>query len=263
MAPNTDARATASTTPLHDGAAPVQTPESSMGLSIGQSWSMREAAEVCGVSLDTIKRRRRDGAFPGASMVDGAWQIPSAELANVAAAEGWTLVLPDAEHGAEPEATGVQSTRADSGVLGAVRVAELEAQLVHVHELHGAEIDAKDAERVAQVDQMKTEHAAEVGSMGERLDRANSDIEKVTAERDRARSDLEHLRAELDRVKAEKADIEKTAAVAEALAAERAEMLAKVETAATDSGERADAAVAALGWLGRRRYRRNVTAGDL
>ena len=245
MTSSTNARTEASTTPSHGADALGQPSVQSPGARMGQTWTMREAADVCGVSLDTIKRRRRDGLFPGVAKVDGAWRIPSAELAKVAADEGWSIVLPDALPGAEHDAGGVQVEAAAPDVHGAVRVAELEARLVHVHELHGAELAAKDE-----------------GHAGE-LDRVQTDLDRVTADRDRQRSDVDHLRAELDRVKAEKVELEKTAAVAEALAAERAEMLAKVELQAEDAVVRADGvaaerdrAVSLLGWMGRNKYRK-------
>ena len=224
----------------------------------GNSLTLREAATRCNVSPDTIKRRRQDGAFPGAEKVDGAWRIPLTELNSVAQESGWKIGLDQAPlviDSAPPHASATPSPRQDSNVRNAAHVAELEIRLVHASELHGAEIERERAERATEVG----EKIAEIGQLKQGLDAKAADLDRVAAERDRHRSDVEHLRAELDRVKAEKADIEKTAAVAEALAAERAEMLAKVESAATDSGERADAAVAALGWLGRRRYRRSTT----
>jgi hypothetical protein len=45
--------------------------------------TMREAAELCGVSFDVIKRARVAGRFPGAEQADDAtrtWRIPLGEL---------------------------------------------------------------------------------------------------------------------------------------------------------------------------------------
>lgn len=59
--------------------------------------TFNEAAEAAGVSRDTIKRRHRAGAFPGAERDDrGAWRVPTAELI----AAGFTLHAPGA---GEPE----------------------------------------------------------------------------------------------------------------------------------------------------------------
>lgn len=46
-----------------------------------QMFTQREAAEACGISIETIKRRRTAGAFPGAEADDrGVWRIPLADL---------------------------------------------------------------------------------------------------------------------------------------------------------------------------------------
>ncbi|MGY2084858.1 helix-turn-helix domain-containing protein [Blastococcus sp. SYSU DS0539] len=46
-------------------------------------FTLKEAAEACGVSRDTVKRRLADGQFPGAVKDDGesgAWRIPLVDL---------------------------------------------------------------------------------------------------------------------------------------------------------------------------------------
>jgi hypothetical protein len=142
------------------------------------SYTLREAAEACGVSVDTIKRRRKDGEFPSASQVDRAWRIPSAELAKVATEAGWSLTLSDAV--APVHAPGNTSGNAlvdaprQAPVRAQVQIVELEAAAAHREELHSAE-------------------------MARTLD----DLQRITNERDRARSDLEHERTRLDALAAE------------------------------------------------------------
>jgi hypothetical protein len=41
-----------------------------------------EAAHLCHVSKNTIRRRQADGHFPHAEEVDGAWMIPVADLVS-------------------------------------------------------------------------------------------------------------------------------------------------------------------------------------
>lgn len=232
MSANTDA------SPMQKSPVPDAgtTPSNVHEARIGQSWTMREAAEATGVSLDTIKRRRRDGAFPGAAKVDGAWRIPSAELAKVATEEQWVVHLPGAPHDADP----VQAQSTAQGPHDAVPGASIE-------QLHAAELKqaALTAER----------------------DRIVDDLARVTAERDRARSDLEHERSELSQLRVEKSDVEKSAAVAEALAAERAEQVAKgdereqqLQRDLVAERARADGLADSLGWRARRRLRKTPDA---
>lgn len=47
----------------------------------GHRFTLTEAAEACGVSRDTIKRRRAAGRFPNAAKdAQGAWRIPVGDL---------------------------------------------------------------------------------------------------------------------------------------------------------------------------------------
>lgn len=41
---------------------------------------VNEAAQACGVSVDTVRRRLREGHFPSAARIDGRWQIPLEDL---------------------------------------------------------------------------------------------------------------------------------------------------------------------------------------
>jgi hypothetical protein len=53
---------------------------STRGTPQGMRFTIAQAAEACGVSRDTIKRRRAAGAFPNAEQDGGAWLIPLADL---------------------------------------------------------------------------------------------------------------------------------------------------------------------------------------
>jgi len=76
----------------------------------------REAARLCGISYDSIRRRQAEGAYPHAEERDGAWVIPVSDL--VAAGD----LDPTAPVEAPP-------ADRDSGGGDAVRIARLEAAL--------------------------------------------------------------------------------------------------------------------------------------
>lgn len=40
----------------------------------------KEAARLCGCSVDSIRRRQNEGDFPNARLDDGAWMIPVSDL---------------------------------------------------------------------------------------------------------------------------------------------------------------------------------------
>lgn len=50
------------------------------------AYTLREAARICGVSRDTMKRRLAEGVFPNAwrddAEIGAAWKIPIADLLN-------------------------------------------------------------------------------------------------------------------------------------------------------------------------------------
>jgi hypothetical protein len=50
-----------------------------------------EAASLCHVSKDTIRRRQADGAFPNAEELDGAWRIPVADLVAAGLIDPWAV----------------------------------------------------------------------------------------------------------------------------------------------------------------------------
>ena len=91
--------------------------------------SRTQAAELCGVSIDTIKRRLRDGWFPNAwrSGVDRRWSIPLRDL--IAAG----LLSPDALDAPQPESTDLAHSHVTAAVgiggsAGEVSVGEVVAE---------------------------------------------------------------------------------------------------------------------------------------
>lgn len=221
-----------------------------MPLGKANSFTHREAAQACGVSVDTIKRRQKDGSFPGAEQVDRMWRIPSAELAKVAADSGWSLVLP----GAEPKQTPKQSARAAHAAAEAsawADIARLEAELA--------------AERQSAADRVEAQeslHTLELAG-------AEKDLKRTTAERDQARSDVEQYRTQVEQLRMQVSELETANAVAEALATERAEQLEKAENQIqvhmqekADALARADAATDAHGWFSRRKFRKALELRD-
>jgi hypothetical protein len=50
-----------------------------------------EAAALCGVSKDTIRRRQRAGRFPNAEETDAGWMIPVADLVEAKLLDPWDL----------------------------------------------------------------------------------------------------------------------------------------------------------------------------
>lgn len=173
-----------------------------------QTWTMREAADMCAVSLDTIKRRRSKGRFPNARKDEmGTWRISSNDLAAVARAEGWGLTLPDA---ADRAGEG-QSELAPPVAPGASTGADSEQQAQLLQRVHEAE-----AARMAD----------ELARAQEDVARAASSTDQALAERDRARSDLEHERSERQRLEVAAASAEATA---EAVSSERDRLLIEVD----------------------------------
>jgi len=73
-----------------------------------------EAAQLCGCSVATIRRRQNAGDYSGAEQIEGTWYIPVADL--VAAGDCFPTGMPD-----------VSGHVGDSA--GEIRIAGLEAAL--------------------------------------------------------------------------------------------------------------------------------------
>lgn len=100
-------------------------PQPGMPLDPGARFTIAEAAHVCGVSVDTVKRRLRAGALPGASRRpgdgNGTWLIPAPDLVGAG-------LLPAA---AVADAAGLAEQRRELREVGLLRqrVAEMDAAL--------------------------------------------------------------------------------------------------------------------------------------
>ena len=194
--------------------------------------AFREAAEVLGISLSTIKRRHKDGLLDEAVLRSGPggeqWAIPTSELGQLAERNGWVvnLDLRESTRDSSPDATMPQ---------------------VEVEAMVQARVEATRAkDRLIELErQMK---------------RSESDLEHERAEKDRLESALTQTQSELGQVRSE-------LAVSSALVGERGETVSRLEEAGVVQGERVvgltERAVRAeaeaeqlrnsLGWLARRR----------
>ena len=100
------------------------------------SWTLSEAAALCGVSRSTVRRYREDGRFPHAFKdTAGLWKIPTEDLLAV----GWTTSASATDVPPEP-ALGVPTVEPASHPADE-RIKELERAL----ELERARADAAAA----------------------------------------------------------------------------------------------------------------------
>lgn len=234
------------------------TSTSTSTLDVTNSYTIREAATMCDVSVDTIKRRLQDDRFPGAEQIKGRtgneWRIPSSELAAVATAEGWKLDLATAlpEQAPQQDAQALQDL-VDRAVAEAAGRAEAEAKLEHAQ----GDIDrlTKSIERAeSDVEHWRTEHgqverdlvdakarAAELRIQLEKAEKLNTE---VAQDRDSMGDKYHELEKEsAESLSALSADLETAKAESESLVGERDELAAK--TAALESS---------MGWWSRRKY---------
>lgn len=100
------------------------------------SWTLSEAASLCGVSRSTVRRYREDGRFPHAFKdTAGLWKIPTEDLLAV----GWTTSASATDVAHEP-ALGVPTVEPARNAADE-RIKELERAL----ELERARADAAAA----------------------------------------------------------------------------------------------------------------------
>ena len=159
----------------HDGG-------STRGTHLGVFFTIAQAAEACGVSRDTIKRRRAAGAFPNAVLEGGAWAVPLADLLAAGLQPG---------RPAQPDAP------ADGGGDGETTVIDLREQIA---DLRGrlAERDRAEARSAELVEQLQ---AALRGQM-RAIEAGRADADGRIAALEQARADaaagLEQARAAAD-----------------------------------------------------------------
>lgn len=196
------------------------------------SYTVREAAAACGVSVDTIRRRLTDGRFPNAEQRRGRtgdeWQIPGADLGLVAAAEGWSLSIASAE------------PRLDEGF-----VERYEAAIVAA-----AKAEAQHSHLAGQLEQAIRER-----------DRARSDLEHEQSELRRSQNDLTEAaqRAAVAQARTEeiRGELERTAERFTELRTEFDELRdahIDMEVAHAEALTKVDQLSASMGWWTRRRY---------
>ena len=119
---------------------PVRAKEASVvsviAVDITAELGRHEAAEACNVSLTTIKRRLKSGAFPHARQVglDRAWVIPVRDLADVGLLPANALALPAMPAGSDAAPRSV-------GAPGQAQLAEATAEIRGLREALAA---AKD-----------------------------------------------------------------------------------------------------------------------
>ena len=241
-------------------------PEQSTSTSIStldatNSYTIREAATLCDVSVDTIKRRLQDERFPNAEQTKGRtgneWRIPSDELGDVAKAEGWTVDLAAAALQQDEPQQGAPALQdlVDQAIADAAGRAEAEAKLEHSQ----GEIDrlTKSLERAqSDVEHWRTEHGQterDLVDANARLDELRGQLgkaENLRAESAQQRDSLDQQHRELQKMSAE------------ALSAASAELTTAQTENQTTLGERDELAdkltkaEASMGWWTRRRYNR-------
>ncbi len=195
---------------------------------------IHHAAEVFGVSRETLLRRLDGGGLPEAVKRGGSWTVPTEALAAMAEREGWPLDL-TIKNG-EPRVAAVPE--------------QLDRYINETMAAHAAVVLAKTQATAAR---------AEARDLSRRVKVLTNDLEAERAERSRATAAL---------VEAEKAQaiIERDRAVAEARAdevrkqveqerVERSLLSSRIGSLEADREE----AMAAMGWWSKRRYDRRRT----
>jgi len=168
---------------------------------VGESLSLREAAEVFGVSVDTLRRRIKDDRLPEVESVQGQYgseyRLPISSLKAVSEREGWAIGVVDAD-----------STAADP--------MQTPAQAV------GIGIPEEILDRLLAAEGSAAGSAAELNAAQDRL-------RGLEAQLHQARNDLEHERSESERLRADLAESAKTEAVATARTEEVKARIADLE----------------------------------
>lgn len=190
---------------------------------------LTEAAEVFGVSQETLKKTLDNGAVPEAVRKDDSWSLPSDSLSRIAEREGWPLDL----NGQRPS------------------MAELPDQLDrYVSETlaaHAAVVLAKTQATAARAEAQQARH---------RLKQARQDLEAEQVERQRATAELAESERERSVLDTGKAVAETRAEeIRRQLDYERSQRDYLTQRIGTLEQER-DELVASMGWMSRRRLRR-------
>jgi predicted site-specific integrase-resolvase len=196
---------------------------------------LRDAGEILGVSVDTLKRRIKTGKLPEAIRPDGdkgPWQVPRDQLGAIAEREGWIIDLRD---GAE-----------DPGV------SEFLEQLLGLRtELTEAVAGRRVAEHTVEV------QAAQIQKGERRVEHLERTIEQQHAENTRVAHDLREAQLRLsvsEAIAAERADrIDELRNVAEAEWVRADDELGRLRDSDAKLRDDLETSYAAMGWWSRRR----------
>ena len=235
--------------------------QQSPSTSTSKSYSIKEAAALCGVSVDTIKRRLADDRFPTANQQAGRtgpeWQIPADELASVANEDGWTFdlaaALPQQEHqqGLEQKpALGElvdqikEETAARAEALALLQQSTSKAEQLE-KQLHQAQND---------VEHWRAEH--------KKLEAANTELDKdkavAEARTDEIRQQLENEQNRVAEKDAELISVGERSTELQKESAERLSALAETQESLDDTAKKLKEAEASMGWWTRRRYEKST-----
>ena len=235
-------------------------PEQSLSTSTSNSYSVREAATLCGVSPDTIRRRLADDRFPSAFQQSGRtgteWQIPANELGQVATEEGWDLDLAEAEPKQEAQASVSLDELFDRIQVEAAARADAEAQLKQsLSTTSRLEDQLKQARSDAE--HWRSEHDQRTEDLGQ-LERKNAELDKGKAV---AEARVEEVRTQLENERANVIEHQELLKVEQNRLTERDAELVSMGDRATEleklAAERLSEATKlkeSMGWLARRRY---------
>ena len=206
---------------------------------------LRDAAEVFGVHIDTLRRRIAADRLPEAEMIatphGDAYAIPRSATAGIAEREGWTIDLRDLAEGAAESAT--------------VGPAEGVVTADELRRLLDERAEALAAVTVAEGDAERERRRAQ--SLAADLDAERAEVSRLAA-------DLEQHRSELAASKQEMAATSARLEAAEALVSRAdADAIRERERADQLAEQLAEAErVATMGWRARRRWRKTYSPGE-
>jgi len=247
----------------------IAMPQESPSIDTGNTFSLREAAALVGVSVDTIKRRHTDGVFPNARQEPGRsgpqWRIPAVELAAVADEQGWTLDLATAL----PQQVPQHSEELHDLLRDALESSEAKAQALADALAKNADAEAKQSiaeERLEERSRERDQARSDRDHADAQLSRMATDLAEMTGRADELRTELEGERADIvklrDELQAKAVDVALYEQRLLDLAGE-ADDLTQSLVDARHRSERVEAdaerMMASMGWLARRRYMKSTT----
>ncbi|MCP3876898.1 MAG: hypothetical protein GY701_00665 [Sulfitobacter sp.] len=228
---------------------------------VGETVGLREAAELFGVSVDTLRRRIRSGRLTEAGLAEGSfgeeYRLPVVCLGEVAAREGWDApVRPGSGTGGGGQPVGIPGVPED-----------------FVDRLVSAERRAAAAE--AAVDSLEGAANASDGlvqRLRSDLEQERAELVRVQVESSAALRDAATAKARVEEIRVRVADLESLLAVGDKeLGSARSELadglavqhdlesrLATSDALVVDLRGDLEAAASAMGWWSRRRLGRRT-----